>query len=117
MRNISKNGAESRNGATSLMRPTLVNIKACFAGTPIESSVEQELNYFATKGGKKCEKVYTTVKGLRYTCIEKNGEYCFEYIPSKNETEINVLVSVDGNLGKFAVKIRQKISQNKNFDI
>ena len=46
----SKNGAESRNGATSLMRPTLVNIKACFAGTPIESSVEQELNYFATKG-------------------------------------------------------------------
>ena len=67
--------------------------------------------------GKKCEKVYATVKGLRYTCIEKNGEYCFEYIPSKNETEINVLVSVDGNLGKFAVKIRQKISQNKNFDI
>lgn len=46
----SKNGAESRSGATSLMRPTLVNIKACFAGTPLESSVEQELNYFTTKG-------------------------------------------------------------------
>lgn len=45
-----KNGADSRSGATSLMRPTLVNIKACFAGTPIESSVEQELNYFVTKG-------------------------------------------------------------------
>lgn len=27
-----KNGAEARTGATSLMRPTLVNIKACFAG-------------------------------------------------------------------------------------
>ena len=46
----SKNGAESRSGATSLMRPTLVNIKACFVGTPLESSVEQELNYFTTKG-------------------------------------------------------------------
>lgn len=45
-----KNGADSRSGATSLMRPTLVNIKACFAGTPIESSVEQELNYFVGKG-------------------------------------------------------------------
>lgn len=32
----SKNGADSRSGATSLMRPTLVNIKACFVGTPIE---------------------------------------------------------------------------------
>lgn len=46
----SKNGADSRNGSTSLMRPTLANIKACFAGTPMESSVEQELNYFTTKG-------------------------------------------------------------------
>ena len=46
----SKNGAESRSGATSLMRPTLVNIKACFVGTPLESSVEQELNYFTTRG-------------------------------------------------------------------
>lgn len=45
-----KNGADSRSGATSLMRPTLVNIKACFAGTPLEADVEQELNYFATKG-------------------------------------------------------------------
>ena len=46
----SKNAAESRSGATSLLRPTLENIKACFAGTPIESSVEQELNYFDKKG-------------------------------------------------------------------
>lgn len=46
----SKNGAESRSGATSLLRPTLVNIRACFAGTPLESSVEQELNYFTIKG-------------------------------------------------------------------
>jgi hypothetical protein len=34
-----KNGAEAKTGATSLMRPTLVNIKACFAGTPQESTV------------------------------------------------------------------------------
>ncbi|MBE5813905.1 MAG: hypothetical protein E7320_01680 [Clostridiales bacterium] len=45
-----KNSADSRSGATSLMRPTLVNIKACFAGTPIESSVEDALNYFDSKG-------------------------------------------------------------------
>lgn len=45
-----KNGAESRTGATSLMRPTLVNIKACFAGTPIEATVEQDLNFFSDKG-------------------------------------------------------------------
>lgn len=45
-----KNGAESKTGATSLMRPTLVNVKACFAGTPIESMVEQDLNFFAEKG-------------------------------------------------------------------
>ena len=45
-----KNGAEAKTGATSLMRPTLVNIKACFAGTPQESTVEQDLNYFASKG-------------------------------------------------------------------
>lgn len=45
-----KNGADAKTGATSLMRPTLVNIKACFAGTPQESTVEQDLNYFASKG-------------------------------------------------------------------
>lgn len=45
-----KNGAESRTGTTSLMRPTLANVKACFAGTPIESMVEQDLNFFAEKG-------------------------------------------------------------------
>lgn len=45
-----KNSAESRSGATSLLRPTLVNIKACFAGTPIESTVEDILNYFDSKG-------------------------------------------------------------------
>ena len=32
------------------MRPTLTNIKACFAGTPIEAMVEQDLNFFAEKG-------------------------------------------------------------------
>ena len=45
-----KNGADARTGATSLMRPTLANIKACFAGTPQESTVEQDLEFFATKG-------------------------------------------------------------------
>ena len=45
-----KNGADAKTGATSLMRPTLVNIKACFAGTPQESTVEQDLNFFAFKG-------------------------------------------------------------------
>ena len=45
-----KNSADAKTGATSLMRPTLENIKACFAGTPQESIVEQDLNYFDTKG-------------------------------------------------------------------
>lgn len=45
-----KNGAEAKTGAISLMRPTLTNIKACFAGTPQESSVEQDLNFFESKG-------------------------------------------------------------------
>ena len=45
-----KNSADAKTGVTSLMRPTLENIKACFAGTPQESTVEQDLNYFDTKG-------------------------------------------------------------------
>lgn len=45
-----KNGAEAKTGATSLMRPTLANIKACFAGTPQESTIEQDLNYIESKG-------------------------------------------------------------------
>ena len=45
-----KNGAESRGGSTSLMRPTLENIKACFSGTIIYSNVESILNYLAEKG-------------------------------------------------------------------
>lgn len=45
-----QNTADSRSGPTSLMRPTLVNVKACFAGTPIEASVEDALNYFDSKG-------------------------------------------------------------------
>ena len=45
-----KNGAEAKTGATSLMRPTLANIKACFAGTPQESTVEQDLSFFDSKG-------------------------------------------------------------------
>lgn len=66
---------------------------------------------------KQVGKVYAIVKGIRYSCIEKNGEYCFDYIPVKNEAEINVSVFCDGTLGNFIVKIKQKISANKKFDI
>ena len=45
-----KNGAEARTGATSLLRATLVNIKACFAGTPQETTVEKDLEFFESKG-------------------------------------------------------------------
>lgn len=45
-----KNGSTSRSGATSLFRPTLGNIKACFAGTPLEPSVKTVLDYFKMKG-------------------------------------------------------------------
>lgn len=67
--------------------------------------------------GRKCKKVYATVKGIRYACVEKNGEYHFDYIPVKNESEIKVTVSDGAILGDFIVKIKQKISQNKKFDI
>lgn len=67
--------------------------------------------------GKKCKKVYVTIKGVRYACAEKEGAYCFEYVPVRNETEIKVLVSDGGILGEFTVKVKQKISQNKKFDI
>lgn len=45
-----KNGSTSRSGATSLFRPTLGNIKACFAGTPLEPSVKTCLDFFKMKG-------------------------------------------------------------------
>ena len=45
-----KNGAEAKTGALSLMRPTLKNIQACFAGTPQETSVVQDLKFFTSKG-------------------------------------------------------------------
>lgn len=46
----SKNGADFRTGPISLMRPTLENIKACFAGTPQEAMVEADLEYLKSKG-------------------------------------------------------------------
>ena len=67
--------------------------------------------------GKKCKKVYAIIKGIRYACTEKNSEYFFNYVPTKNETEVKVLVSDSIILGEFVVKIKQKISQNKKFDI
>jgi hypothetical protein len=67
--------------------------------------------------GRKCKKVYATIKGIRYECSNKNDEYYFIYVPVKNETEIKVVVSDGEIIGEFIVKIRQKISQNKKFDI
>ncbi|MCC8097568.1 MAG: hypothetical protein LIO44_03220, partial [Eubacterium sp.] len=45
-----KNGSVSRTGVTSLLRPTEKNIKACFAGTPLENKVTEELNFLSDKG-------------------------------------------------------------------
>lgn len=45
-----KNGGSSRAGATSLLRPTSKNIKACFVGTPLELRVEDCLNFLSKKG-------------------------------------------------------------------
>ena len=67
--------------------------------------------------GRKCKKVNATIKGIRYACTEKDSEYFFNYIPAKNETEVKVLVSDNIILGEFVFKIKQKISQNKKFDI
>lgn len=67
--------------------------------------------------GRKCKKVNATIKGIRYACAEKDSEYFFNYIPAKNETEVKALISDGSILGEFVVKIKQKISQNKKFDI
>lgn len=45
-----KNGSVSRFGATSLLRPTAKNIKACFVGTPLENRVAELLDFLANKG-------------------------------------------------------------------
>lgn len=45
-----KNGSSSRSGATSLLRPTQKNIKACFVGTPLENKVKEILDFLASKG-------------------------------------------------------------------
>ncbi len=45
-----KNGSSSRSGTTSLLRPTLKNIKACFVGTPLENKIKEVLNFLANKG-------------------------------------------------------------------
>lgn len=45
-----KNGSSSRTGATSLLRPTQKNIKACFIGTPLENKVKEILDYLTNKG-------------------------------------------------------------------
>ena len=67
--------------------------------------------------GRKCKKINATIKGIRYACAEKDSEYFFNYIPAKNETEVKALISDGSILGEFVVKIKQKISQNKKFDI
>lgn len=45
-----KNGSMSRTGITSLLRPTLNNMTACFAGTPLESKINSILDYYEKKG-------------------------------------------------------------------
>ena len=67
--------------------------------------------------GRKCKKINATIKGIRYACAEKDSEYFFNYIPAKNETEVKALILDGSILGEFVVKIKQKISQNKKFDI
>ena len=47
----------------------------------------------------------------------RNPVYKFDYIPVKNESEIKVKVLDRIILGEFTVQIKQKITQNKNFDI
>ena len=44
-----KNGANARTGAASLLRPTLENIFACFVGTPQELTVREDLDFLASK--------------------------------------------------------------------
>lgn len=45
-----KNGSSNRSGATSLLRPTQKNIKACFVGTPLENKVKEIMDFLASKG-------------------------------------------------------------------
>ena len=70
---------------------------------------------FSVKG-RMCKNLFAMVKGQRITC-EGSGVYKFDYIPVKNESEIKVKVLDSIILGEFTVQIKQKITQNKNFDI
>lgn len=70
---------------------------------------------FSVKG-RMCKNLFAMVKGQRIRC-EGSGVYKFDYIPVKNEPEIKVKVLDSIILGEFTVQIKQKITQNKNFDI
>ncbi len=45
-----KTGGGRSRGLSSLLRPTLANISACFIGTPISSSIHQIMTEFCQKG-------------------------------------------------------------------
>lgn len=45
-----KQGGSNRSRKTSLLRPTLKNIRACFIGTPMQDDVLEELNYLIDRG-------------------------------------------------------------------
>lgn len=46
----SKNVGSRTSGTTSLLRATLKNISACFAGTPFENEINPTMNFFVSKG-------------------------------------------------------------------
>ena len=67
--------------------------------------------------GTSCQKVYVLVNGQRIVCKNNNNTYAFDYVPRKGESEIKVKVFGAGMLGEVIVQVKQKISQNKKFDI
>ncbi len=71
---------------------------------------------FTTSGDKE-RKLAVNILGKRIPCRFDSGCYVFDYVPSRNETAIKVSVIEKIIIGEFTVEVKQKIAQNKKFDI
>lgn len=90
--------------------------------TPISTKYKPELGtkqvkvIFAISGDKR-DSVSARIKGNTFKCSYENGKYSFKFVPSKDNTDLNVKVVDGGILGQFDIQIEQGIKKNAKFDI
>lgn len=83
--------------------------------TPEIGSGKVTIRFAISEQGER--KLSVSIIGKKIACRYDSGSYIFDYVPNKNETEIQVSVMDRRIIGKFSVEIKQKISHNKKFDI